>query len=111
MERDRLMLTEACDQAIQLVSQTREMERLYQKAVQSVGEGALRTGILGLAVDAMEDEELKNEVFVNDESLLSFFCGIWIQYLLVEVAGITREKLKALAADALRQLQKDKRVH
>lgn len=111
MERDRLTLSDACDQAIQLVAQTSEMERLYRRAVASVGEGALRTGILNLAVEALEDEDLQKEILISDESLLSFFCGIWIQYLLVEIAGLTRDKLKVLAQAALVQMRGSQSLH
>ncbi|MBP8646520.1 MAG: hypothetical protein KBH99_10435 [Syntrophobacteraceae bacterium] len=111
MERDRLTLSDACDQAIRLVAQTSEMERLYQQAVASVGEGALRTGILNLAVEALEDEELQKEILTNNESLLSFFCGIWIQYLLVEIAGLTRDKLKVLAQAALVHMRGSQSLH
>ncbi len=93
----KMNLIQACDKAVCIISQTREMEKLYRKALQCMGEGKLRSDIMSRATEAIEDEQLCEEVFVNNESIVSFFCGIWIQFLLIEVAGVKKEKLKALA--------------
>lgn len=111
MAKERLTLTEACRQAAGIVSQAHEMEHLYQKAVRSLGEGELLTGILNLATDAMQDEGLRDEVFVSDESLLSFLCGVWIQYLLIEIAGVKKEKLRSLAQEVFKETQKTAYLH
>jgi hypothetical protein len=39
-------------------------------------------------------------VFCSNENMLSFFCGVWIQYLLVEIAGVRKDNLRSLAQDA-----------
>ena len=111
MLKERLTLTEACRQAAEIVSQAREMEHLYNRAVRYMGKGELLTGILDMAADAIQDEGLRDEVFVSDESLLSFLCGIWIQYLLIEIAGVKKEKLRSLAQQVFRDTQKDTSLH
>lgn len=111
MLKERLSLIQACRQAVQIVVQAEDMERLYRKAVRSVGEGELRTGILNMATEAIEDESLREEVFVSDESMLSFFCGIWVQYLLIEIAGVQKEKLRSLAEQVFLDSQKDVSLH
>lgn len=87
------------------------MERLYHRAVQCFGEGELRTKILEMAMEAVEDESLGREVYVSDENMLSFFCGIWIQFLLVEVAGIKKENLRAMAQKVFMDFQENKSLH
>ncbi len=106
-----LNLIEACDRALVIVSRTREMDRLYQKAVKCLGEGRLRTCIMEVASEALTDETLGKEVFAGPERVLSFFCGIWIQYLLVEIGGVKKEKLKDLATKALDGGTAGKSIH
>lgn len=106
-----LNLIEGCDRAVEIVSRASEMEQLYQKALRDFGAGELRIGILDLAVEAFRDEELKREVFSGDESMLSFFCGIWIQFLLTEIAGVKRDKLQALARKVFREIQDKQPLH
>lgn len=101
----RLNLIEGCDKAVEIVSCAHEMKQLYWQAVKSFGAGELRTGILDLAVDSFEDEDVKNEVFSSDEGMLAFFCGIWIQFLLTEIAGVKKDKLQALARKVFREIQ------
>jgi hypothetical protein len=55
---------------------------------------------MSLATEAIDDDSLREEVFVSDENVVSFLCGVWIQYLLVEVAGLKKDKLKNLARKA-----------
>jgi len=107
----KLNLIEGCDRAVDIVSRASEMERLYQKALRAFGAGELRNGILDLAVEAFRDEELQQEVFSGDESMLSFFCGIWIQFLLTEIAGVKRDKLQALAKKVFREIQDKQPLH
>ena len=107
----KLNLIQACDRAIGIISQTREMEKLYLRALQCFGEGRLRNDIMSLAAEAIEDEKLSQEVFVSNETIVSFLCGIWIQFLLVEVAGVKKENLKALAQKAFPAALGDNSVH
>jgi hypothetical protein len=109
--RDDLSLIEACDKALCIVAQTREMDRLYRKAVQCFGEGRLRSGIMDLASDAICDETLCSEVFASGQNMVSFFCGIWVQFLLVEMAGMKKTKLKDLALKAFECAIEDKSIH
>jgi hypothetical protein len=43
--------------------------------------------------------------------MLSFFCGIWIQFLLMEIAGVKRDKLQALAKKVFREIQDKQPLH
>lgn len=102
---------EGCDKALEIVSRAHEMDRLYSRALRDFSEGELRTGILELAVQAFHDEELKKEVFATDEGMLSFFCGIWIQFLLTEIAGIKKDKLQALAKKVFKEIHEKQHIH
>ncbi len=73
------------------------MDRLYLKGIQCIGEGKVRSGVMSLATEAIRDEKLSQEVFISNENMVSFLCGVWIQFLLVEVAGVGKDKLKDLA--------------
>lgn len=107
----RLNLIEGCDKAVEIVSRAQEMKQLYRQALKNFGEGELRTGILDLAVDSFQDEDVKREVFSCDESMLAFFCGIWIQFLLTEIAGVKKDKLQALARKVFREIQEKQPLH
>ena len=111
MTQDRMNLLDACEKAATIVSRAQEMERLYRRGIKCFGEGELRTKIMDIALDAVEDEDMRQEVFVSDENMLSFFCGIWIQFLLIEVAGIKKEKLRAIAQKVFMDFQEDKSLH
>jgi hypothetical protein len=104
-------LIEACDRAVNIISQAREIDGLYRKAIQCFGEGRLRSDVMNLAAEAIQDERLSEEVFVSNENMVSFFCGIWIQFLLVEVAGVKKDKLKTLAQKAFSGALDDKSIH
>ncbi len=106
-----ISLLEACDRAADIILQAREIEKLYRKALQCLGEGRLRCDIMTLATEAIQDEQLSSEVFVSDESMVSFLCGVWIQFLLVEVAGVKKDKLKTLAKKAFPTVLGDNSVH
>lgn len=111
MLEGRLNVIEACDKAESIVIHAREMNRLHGRAVRYLGEGGLRMRILNMATDAFEDESLKEEVFAGDESLLSFFCGVWIQFLLVEIAGVKKERLRSVAEKVYASIQEAKALH
>jgi hypothetical protein len=111
MKAKKITLIEACDQACVIVIQAQEMDRLYRKGVQSLGEGKLRNGVMDLAAEAIRDDNLREEVFISDENTVSFLCGVWIQFLLIEVAGLKRDKLKELTDKAFGENQKNGTIH
>ncbi len=111
MSNGRMSLIEACEKASQIVSHAQEMDQLYRLAVRYMGEGALRLGILNMATDAMKDEQLQQEIFISDDNLLSFLCGVWIQFLLTEIAGVKKDKLQTLAKKVFADLQDGKSFH
>lgn len=111
MPKDRLTLIEACDKAAEIISRSAHLERLYRKAVADHGPGELRSGIMNMATEAIDDEALRDEVFLSNDNMLGFLCGVWIQYLLTEIAGIKREKLRALAQKIFMDIQHDKSLH
>lgn len=107
----KFSLIEACDKAVAIISQAREMDGLYRKAIQCLGEGRLRSDVMSLAAEAIQDESLSEEVFVSDENIVCFFCGVWIQFLLLEVAGVKKDELKALAQRAFSCVLDAKSIH
>jgi hypothetical protein len=112
MDNDtRLHFVEASRKAVDILLHNSETARLYQLAVKRFGEGELQLTILNLVSDVMEDENLQSEIFASDASLLSFFSGIWIQFLLVEIAGIQKEKLHALAQKIFDESPHGKYLH
>jgi hypothetical protein len=106
-----MKLIEACDKAAEIISQSSHLDKLYRQAVKSQGAGELRSGILNMVADAIDDETLREEVFLSDDNMLGFLCGVWIQYLLTEVAGIKKDKLQALAQKILHDIKRDKSLH
>ncbi|MHC1730269.1 MAG: hypothetical protein AB9866_30430 [Syntrophobacteraceae bacterium] len=102
MKTGKLNLIEACDKAAGIISEAREMEQLYLRGLKCLGEGQLRSGVMNLATEAIRDEQLSEEVFVSNENMVSFLCGVWVQFLLVEVAGVGKDKLKLLAQKAFK---------
>jgi hypothetical protein len=107
----RLHFTDASRKAVDILLHNSETARLYQLAVKRFGEGELQLTILNLVSEVMEDENLQSEVFSSDASLLSFFSGIWIQFLLVEIAGIQKEKLQAMARKIFEESPHGKYLH
>jgi hypothetical protein len=87
------------------------MDQLYRKAIQSLGEGGLRSSVMSLATEAISDEKLSQEVFISNETMVSFLCGVWIQFLLVEVAGLKKDNLQNLARQAFGETTKSKLLH
>lgn len=77
------------------------MKSLYQKATRSRGAGELHGEIMSNATDALADEHLCAEVFSSNESMVSFMCGIWIQFLLVDIAGVEKTRLTTFALNLL----------
>jgi len=111
MKAKRMNLIEACDKACRIVVQAQEMDRLYRKGIRCLGEDKLRNGVMSLAAEAVRDEDLSEEVFISDENVVSFLCGVWIQFLLVEVAGVKKDKLKSLARKAFSENLEGKLLH
>jgi hypothetical protein len=108
---EHLNLVEASEKAAELVSDSHEMARIYQRAVRFIGEGELRLKVLETATQAMRDKELIEEVFSGDESKISFLCGVWIHVLLTEFAGVEKDKLQALAKTVFMSLHREKSFH
>ncbi len=111
MTTERINLIDACDKAFQIITQAREIDNLYRRGLQCMGEGGLRSGVMNLAMEAIGDEKLSEEVFISNETMVSFLCGVWIQFLLVEVAGMKKDKLKVLAKKAFGETMESKLVH
>ena len=107
----RLDLNGACERSVAIVSRTPEIEVLYRQAVKSIGSGELKNRILDLAAQAIMNEQAGDDVTVNDESLLSLFCGIWLQFLLVEIGGYGREELRSLALKILADMEDRRTLH
>ena len=102
MSAEKMSLIDACEKAVEIIVQASEMEKLYNRAVRCVGEGPLRMCVMDMAADAIQDKCLCEEVFAGEDRLLTFFCGLWIQYLLVDIAGVKKERLGSLVRDALK---------
>lgn len=109
--QERLSVLTACDKAEAIVARSHEIDILYRKALQYLGEGALRSQVLDMATDAFSDEGLVKEVFCCDENMLSFFCGVWIQYLLIEIAGIRRDNLRNMAQEVFLDMVESRYLH
>jgi hypothetical protein len=111
MDEKKMNLIEACDKACCIIVQAKDLDKLYRKGIRCLGEGKLRNGVMSLATDAIRDEKLSEEVFVSDENVVSFLCGVWIQFLLVEVAGLKKDKLKHLAMKAFGENLENRQLH
>ena len=111
MKEKKMNLIEACDKAFGIIVEAQEMDKLYRKGIRCLGEGELRNGVMSLATEAIHGEKMSEEVFVSDENVVSFLCGIWIQYLLVEVAGLKKDKLKHLARKAFDESLESRLLH
>jgi hypothetical protein len=108
---DRLSVLTACDRAEAIVARSHEIDTLYRKGLQYLGEGTLRNQVLNMATDAFEDESLVEEVFCSNENMLSFFCGVWIQYLLTEIAGVRKDNLRNLAQEVFLDILDSRYLH
>jgi len=111
MKAMTMNLIEACDKAFGIITQAREIDLLYRKGIQCLGEGELRSGVMSLAAEVFHDDKLSEEVFISDESMVSFLCGVWIQFLLVEVAGVDKGKLKTFTQKAFEEEPGKKLLH
>jgi hypothetical protein len=111
LSQGRLKWIEACERARGMVTSGHDMDHLYRRALQYYGEGELRAGIQALAFDAIQDDVLQDEIFASEEGMLSFFCGVWIQFLLTEIAGLKGEDLRALALRVFKDFQGGHAVH
>jgi hypothetical protein len=106
-----MKLIEACDKACGIVIQAQEMDKLYRKGIKCFGEGNLRSGVMNLAAEAIHDDILREQVFVSEENAVGFLCGVWIQFLLVEVAGLKKDKLNHIARKAFGETAENRLVH
>ena len=107
-----LTLINASRKAEEILQRNKDMCRLYKQAIRQFGEGELRTAVLDLMLDlVISKENISKEIFTNKGSLLSFCCGAWIQFLLVEVAGISKDQLRELAKRVFPQNENPKLVH
>ncbi len=111
MAKGRLTWIEACEKAGAMVASGDEMSHLYRQALQYYGEGELRTEVQCSAFEAIRDEDLRHEVFAHEETMLSFFCGIWIQFLLTEIAGLKGEELRTLALQVFKDFHGGQALH
>ena len=111
LSEGRLRWIEACEKARAMVSSREEMAHLYQQALRCYGEGELRTGVQSFACEAIQDEDLRDEVFASEEGMLSFFCGIWIRFLLTEIAGLKAEELRSLALRVFEDYRGSQALH
>lgn len=111
MSTERITFIMACDLALDLVTKQKEMAKLYERSLRCVGEGEVRARVLSLASDGVSKGLLKEDFFSNGENLVTFFAGLWIQYLLLEIAGIERTKLRALARKVFRDIEGEKSLH
>ena len=99
MKAMTMNLIQACDKAFGIITRTHEINRLYLKGIQCIGEGKLRSGVMSLATEAIRDEKLSEEVLSAMRTWSASFAGSG-SFLLVEVAGVEKDKLKALAQKA-----------
>jgi hypothetical protein len=107
----RLRWIDACEKAKEIVSRSNEMRGLHRRALQYYGEGELRTGVMSLAFEAVQDDNLPEQALASEETMLSFFCGIWIQFLLTEIAGLNMDDLRSLAVKAFRDIHGRHALH
>jgi hypothetical protein len=111
LDPSRPNLLSACDRALSVVLRIDEMSTLYRKALRTMDEGQLRNLILNAAVEALDDPKVLEEVMVSNDHMFSFLCGVWIQYLLTEVAGMKKENLRDLFQDMISEMQEDRCLH
>ncbi len=105
-----MTIIEASRRAAAVVLQDGEMTRLHGVAVRSFGEGELNTMILEFAVKTLENEIFKEEILSEPDSLIGLLCGIWIQFLLREIAGVMPDTLEDIARKMFRESTETKFV-
>ncbi len=111
MIASRPNLISASDRALAVVLQIDDIAVLYRKALRTMDEGRLRHVILNAAAEALNDPEMLEEVLVSGDHMFSFMCGIWLQFLLTEVAGVKKETLRALFQGMLSEMEEGRCLH
>ncbi len=106
-----MTLVEACRLSVRILQRNPELAAIYRNAVRRYGEGELLCALMDLVAQAYEEGKLEEEVFKNPQSLLSFCCGAWIQFLLVEVAGMKKADLHAVARKIFKETHSNRSLH
>jgi len=104
-------IIEACDKAAGIISQARGLNRLYRRGIRCLGDGRLRSGVMDLAAQAIKDEEISRDILLSEEKMVGFLCGIWVQFLLVEIAGVEKDRLHQIAQKAFAETVEDVSIH
>ncbi|MBC7357043.1 hypothetical protein SAMN02745206_02040 [Desulfacinum infernum DSM 9756] len=104
-------LVDASRCAVAIIQRNPELARVYKEAVQRYGEGELNLTVLELIAQAFQEGKLEEDVFKGPENLLSFCCGAWIQFLLVEFAGVKKTDLHAMARKLFRETHANRSIH
>ncbi|WP_448383408.1 hypothetical protein [Desulfosoma sp.] len=108
---ESMTLVEACRFSATILQRNPELAAIYRNAVRRYGEGELFCALMDLIARAYEEGKLEEEVFKNPQSLLSFCCGAWIQFLLVEVAGMKKADLHAVARKIFKETHSNRSLH
>ncbi len=111
MTQNQMNMIDISRKAVDTLLENNELTHLYSEAIKRFGEGDLRNLIMETAVEATQDEYLKQEVFSSEESMFSLFCGIWIQFLLSEIAGVRKDKLQLIVKRLFQEGQEGKQYH
>lgn len=106
-----MTLLQACRDSAKILQRNPELAAMYRDAVRRYGEGELFLALMDLMAKAYEDGALEEAVFKNPQSLLSFCCGAWIQFLLVEVAGMKKADLHAVARKIFKETHSNRSLH
>jgi hypothetical protein len=106
-----LNIVQASHKAAEIVQRNPDMLKLYELAVRRFGEGELHAAVLDLMSDVVMSETRRNDVLESNESALSFCCGVWIQFLLVEIAGIKQDQLRELAQKVFQHSTPQRTLH
>lgn len=88
-----------------------DLAELYRRAVRQFGEGEMHSMIMETAMSAMDDEGVRDEALSSSENLFSLLCGIWVQFLLSEVAGVQKDRLQAIVREMLSDVGENKIYH
>lgn len=106
-----MTLLQACRDSAKILQSNPELSAIYRDAVRRYGEGELYLTLMDLMTKAYEEGALEEAVFKNPQSLVSFCCGAWIQFLLVEVAGVKKADLHAVARKIFKETQSNRSLH
>lgn len=106
-----MTLLQACRDSAKILQRNPELSAIYRDAVRRYGEGELHLTLMDLMTKAYEEGALEEAVFKNPQSLLSFCCGAWIQFLLVEVAGVKKADLHAVARKIFKETHSNRSLH